>query len=330
MQAALGGAFAAAVLPVSAQTVTTDSEGLDVDTVEIRSGDASVPAYRAQPKDKTNLPVVIVIHEIFGVHAHIADVCRRFAKLGYLAIAPDLFARQGNAEKYPTIKDLVEHIVSKVPDRQVTEDLDATVAWAGKNGGDLSRLGVVGFCWGGRQSWLYAEHNPHVRAAVAWYGFVEGKTDEMTPFNPVDHASLLKVPVLGLYGEGCEHHAGVARRHAQGNPDERFEARARIGDRRVPGCRSRVLCRLPAELCEGRRGGELEARDRVAPQVRRDVNGKRRHGPPLRCDCAAPALRRRAGCDRPRRVRAPLAPRPDTAMRRAGPQLPAPVRCGMR
>ncbi|HHX4057934.1 MAG: dienelactone hydrolase family protein [Burkholderia contaminans] len=201
MQAALGGAFAAAVLPVSAQTVTTDSEGLDVDTVEIRSGDASVPAYRAQPKDKTNLPVVIVIHEIFGVHAHIADVCRRFAKLGYLAIAPDLFARQGNAEKYPTIKDLVDHIVSKVPDRQVTEDLDATVAWAGKNGGDLSRLGVVGFCWGGRQSWLYAEHNPHVRAAVAWYGFVEGKTDEMTPFNPVDHASLLKVPVLGLYGE---------------------------------------------------------------------------------------------------------------------------------
>ena len=170
MQAALGGAFAAAVLPVSAQTVTTDSEGLDVDTIEIRSGDASVPAYRAQPKDKTNLPVVIVIHEIFGVHAHIADVCRRFAKLGYLAIAPDLFVRQGNAAKYPTIKDLSEHIISKVPDRQVTEDLDATVAWAGKNGGDLSRLGVVGFCWGGRQSWLYAEHNPHVRAAVGLYG----------------------------------------------------------------------------------------------------------------------------------------------------------------
>ncbi|MCM2983945.1 dienelactone hydrolase family protein, partial [Niallia circulans] len=157
------------------------------------------PAYRAQPVDKTNLPVVIVIHEIFGVHAHIADVCRRFAKLGYLAIAPDLFARQGNAAKYPTIQALVDNIVSKVPDRQVTEDLDATVAWAGKNGGDLTRLVVTGFCWGGRQAWLYAEHNPHVRAAVAWYGFVEGKTDEMTPFNPVDHASLLKVPVLGLY-----------------------------------------------------------------------------------------------------------------------------------
>ncbi|KVC58054.1 dienelactone hydrolase family protein [Burkholderia stagnalis] len=200
MQAALGSTFAAAVLPVSAQTIATDSAGLDVDTVEIRSGDASVPAYRAQPKDKTNMPVVIVIHEIFAVHAHIADICRRFAKLGYLAIAPDLFARQGDVSKYQTIQDLVANVVSKVPDRQVSEDLDATVAWAGKNGGDLSRLGVVGFCWGGRQSWLYAEHNPHVRAAVAWYGFVEGKTDEMTPFNPVDHADTLKVPVLGLYG----------------------------------------------------------------------------------------------------------------------------------
>ncbi|AOK55779.1 carboxymethylenebutenolidase [Burkholderia stagnalis] len=200
MQAALGSTFAAAVLPVSAQTIATDSAGLDVDTVEIRSGDASVPAYRAQPKDKTNLPVVIVIHEIFAVHAHIADICRRFAKLGYLAIAPDLFARQGDVSKYQTIQDLVANVVSKVPDRQVSEDLDATVAWAGKNGGDLSRLGVVGFCWGGRQSWLYAEHNPHVRAAVAWYGFVEGTTDEMTPFNPVDHADTLKVPVLGLYG----------------------------------------------------------------------------------------------------------------------------------
>ncbi|MBN3786987.1 dienelactone hydrolase family protein [Burkholderia sp. Ac-20353] len=200
MQAALGGTFAAAVLPVSAQTITTDSTGLDAGTVEIRSGDASVPAYRAQPQDKTNLPVVIVIHEIFGVHAHIADVCRRFAKLGYLAIAPELFARQGDASKYPSIQALVEHVVSKVPDRQVTEDLDAAVAWAGKNGGDLSRVGVMGFCWGGRQAWLYAEHNPHVRAAVAWYGFVDGKTDEMTPFNPVDRASTLDVPVLGLYG----------------------------------------------------------------------------------------------------------------------------------
>jgi carboxymethylenebutenolidase len=200
MQAALGSTFAAAVLPVSAQTITTDSVGLDAGAVRIRSGDASVPAYRAQPQGKSNLPVVVVIHEIFGLHAHIADVCRRFAKLGYLAVAPDLFSRQGDASKYPTIQEVYAAVVSKVPDRQITEDLDATVAWATANGGDASRLGVVGFCWGGRQVWLYAEHNPHVRAAVAWYGMVEGKQDEMTPFNPVDRVSSLQVPVLGLYG----------------------------------------------------------------------------------------------------------------------------------
>ncbi|AOJ71004.1 MULTISPECIES: dienelactone hydrolase family protein [Burkholderia] len=200
VKAALGGTFAAAVLPVSAQTITTDSAGLDVDTVEIRSGDSSVPAYRAQPAGKSNLPVIVVIHEIFGVHAHIADICRRFAKLGYLAIAPDLFARQGDPSKYPSIQAVLEQVVGKVPDRQVSEDLDATLAWAGKNGGDLSRLGVTGFCWGGRQAWLFAEHNPHVRAAVAWYGRVVGETSEMTPFNPVDHAAQLKAPTLGLYG----------------------------------------------------------------------------------------------------------------------------------
>ncbi|WP_179400706.1 dienelactone hydrolase family protein [Burkholderia guangdongensis] len=200
VQAALGGTFAAAVLPVSAQTITTDSAGLDAGTVEIRSGDASVPAYRAQPQGKSDLPVVVVIHEIFAVHAHIADVCRRFAKLGYLAVAPDLFSRQGDVSKMPTIQGIVESIVSKVPDREVTEDLDATVAWAIANGGDAKRVGVVGFCWGGRQAWLYAEHNSNVRAAVSWYGMVEGKHDEMTPFNPVDRVSSLQVPVLGFYG----------------------------------------------------------------------------------------------------------------------------------
>ncbi|KVE36293.1 dienelactone hydrolase family protein [Burkholderia sp. TSV86] len=196
----LGGTFAAAVLPVSAQTIITDSAGLDAGTVEIRSGDARIPAYRAQPAGKRNLPVIVVIHEIFGVHAHIADICRRFAKLGYLAIAPNLYARQGEPSKYPSIQALVDEVVRKVPDRQVSEDLDATVVWAGKSGGDLTRLGVTGFCWGGRQAWLFAEHNPRVRAAVAWYGKVIGETNEMTPFNPVDRAAQLKAPVLGLYG----------------------------------------------------------------------------------------------------------------------------------
>jgi carboxymethylenebutenolidase len=174
IKAALGTGFAAAVLPVSAQTIHTDSEGLEAGEVAVHSGDTLVPAYRAQPAGKTHLPVIIVVHEIFGVHEHIADVCRRFAKLGYLAIAPDLYVRQGDASVYPTIQQLSDQLVSKVSDEQVMGDLDATVAWAGANGGDLNRLGVNGFCWGGRIAWLYAEHNPRVKAAVAWYGRVAG------------------------------------------------------------------------------------------------------------------------------------------------------------
>jgi carboxymethylenebutenolidase len=200
MQAALGGAFAASVLPVSAQTITTDSAGLEAGTVAVPSGGDTIPAYRAQPAGAKHLPVMLVIHEIFGVHAHIADICRRFAKLGYLAIAPDLYAREGDASKYPTMQALQSELVSKVPDAQVTADLDATVAWAGAHGGDLERLGVSGYCWGGRQAWLYDEHNPRLRAAVAWYGRVAGDTNAMTPFNPLDQAAQLKAPMLALYG----------------------------------------------------------------------------------------------------------------------------------
>jgi carboxymethylenebutenolidase len=200
IKAALGSGFAAAVLPVSAQTIHTDSEGLEAGEVGLHSGDTLVPAYRAQPKGKTHLPVIVVVHEIFGVHEHIADVCRRFAKLGYLAIAPDLYVREGDASKYPTIQQLDEHIVSKVPDEQVMADLDATVAWAGEHGGDLKRLGLTGFCWGGRIAWLYAEHNPRLKAAVAWYGRLVGGHNAMTPTNPIDRVADLRVPVLGLYG----------------------------------------------------------------------------------------------------------------------------------
>ncbi|RDK00148.1 dienelactone hydrolase family protein [Paraburkholderia lacunae] len=200
IKAALGSGFAAAVLPVSAQTIHTDSEGLEAGEVGVRSGDTLVPAYRAQPKGKTHLPVIIVIHEAFGVHEHIADVCRRFAKLGYLAIAPDLFVRQGDPSVYPTIQQLIAEILEKVPDEQALADLDATVAWAGEHGGDLNRLGVNGFCWGGRIAWLYAEHNPRPKAAVAWYGPVTGAKNAMTPANPLDQVSELHTPVLGLYG----------------------------------------------------------------------------------------------------------------------------------
>ena len=200
IKAALGSGFAAAVLPVSAQTIHTDSAGLDAGEVAFRSGGTLVPAYRARPAGKTHLPVIVVIHEIFGVHEHIADVCRRFARLGYLAIAPDLFVREGDASKYPTIQQLNAAIVSKVPDQQVLQDLDAAVAWAGQNGGDTSRLGINGFCWGGRIAWLYAEHDPNVKAAVAWYGRVAGDHTALTPANPLDLAGNLQVPVLGLYG----------------------------------------------------------------------------------------------------------------------------------
>jgi carboxymethylenebutenolidase len=200
IKAALGSGFAAAVLPVSAQTIHTDSDGLDAGEVAFRSGGTLVPAYRAKPVGKTHLPVIVVIHEIFGVHEHIADVCRRFAKLGYLAIAPDLYVREGDASRYPTIQQLNEAIVSKVPDQQVLQDLDAAVAWTAQNGGDTKRLGVNGFCWGGRIAWLYAEHNPNVKAAVAWYGRVGGDRTALTPANPLDLAGNLQVPVLGLYG----------------------------------------------------------------------------------------------------------------------------------
>ena len=200
LKAALGSGFAAAVLPVSAQTIHTDSEGLDAGEVAFQSNGTLIPAYRAQPRGKTLLPVIIVIHEIFGVHEHIADVCRRLAKLGYLAIAPDFFVREGDASVYPTIQQINENIVSKVPDAQVLGDIDAAIAWAGQHGGDVNRVGVNGFCWGGRYAWLYAEHNPRIKTAVAWYGRVVGDHNANTPQNPLDLAGTLQVPVLGLYG----------------------------------------------------------------------------------------------------------------------------------
>ncbi|QSN63451.1 MULTISPECIES: dienelactone hydrolase family protein [unclassified Caballeronia] len=201
IKAAFGTGFAAAVLPVSAQTIHTDADGLEAGAIGVRGADGTlIPAYRAQPLGKTHLPVIIVIHEIFGVHEHIADVCRRFAKLGYLAIAPDLYTRQGDASVYPSIQQLNDQIVSKVPDSQVLSDIDETVKWAGEHGGDLKRLGITGFCWGGRITWLYAEHNPRVKAAVAWYGRLAGNKTANSPSNAIDNAGELKVPVLGLYG----------------------------------------------------------------------------------------------------------------------------------
>lgn len=201
LKTALGSGFAAAVLPVIAQTVIkTDSEGLTAGAITIKVDGQELPVYRAQPKGKTDLPVILVIPEIFGVHEHIADVTRRFAKLGYLALAPELFFRQGDPKTYTTVVETMRQIVSKVPDEQVMKDLDACVAWADKSDGNTKKLGITGFCWGGRVTWLYAAHNPRVNAGVAWYGRLVGDKTPLTPKHPLDIATTLKVPVLGLYG----------------------------------------------------------------------------------------------------------------------------------
>jgi carboxymethylenebutenolidase len=200
MMTSLGAGFAAAVLPVQAQTmITTDTQGLTAGEVKIptKDGEGSVPAYRAQPAGKTGLPTVLVVQEIFGVHEHIKDVTRRLAKLGYLAIAPELYARQGDVSNM-NVPDILANVVSKVPDVQVMADLDATAAWAAKNGGG-GKLGITGFCWGGRIVWMYAAHNPSLAAGVAWYGNVA------TGRYPGDKGAIdvvdrIKAPVLGLYG----------------------------------------------------------------------------------------------------------------------------------
>jgi carboxymethylenebutenolidase len=201
LKAALGVGYAAATLPIMAQTaIQTDTAGLTAGEEIFDVAGATVPFYYAMPQGKTNLPVILVVQEIFGVHEHIADVCRRFAKAGYLAIAPELYARQGDPRTYTDIGKLMAEVVSKVPDAQVMGDLDAAVQWAGENGGNVKKVGITGFCWGGRITWLYAAHNPAVKAGVAWYGRLVGAASELTPKHPVDLAASLKAPVLGLYG----------------------------------------------------------------------------------------------------------------------------------
>jgi len=197
----VGSGFAAAVLPVAAQTVIkTDSAGLVVGEVTVPVGDFKMPAYRATPANRTNAPVVLVVSEIFGVHEHIADVARRFAKAGYFAIAPELFVRQGDAGSYGEISKLVAEVIAKVPDAQVLGDLDATLAWAKGQGAETTKSAVTGFCWGGRIVWLYAAHNPRLSAGVAWYGRLAGTPAPLFPKQPIDVVGALAAPVLGLYG----------------------------------------------------------------------------------------------------------------------------------
>ncbi len=200
--ATVAAGFALAAGPVCANTViATDTNGLTAGTGSVPVGGGMMPVYYAMPASGGPFPTVLVVQEIFGVHEHIKDVCRRLAKLGYMAIAPELYFRQGDPTKLPDVPTVLKDIVSKVPDAQVMADFDATVAWAiasGRANGD--RLAITGFCWGGRIAWLYAAHQPRVKAAVAWYGRLTGDYGAMTPRHPLDVAKDIKAPVLGLYG----------------------------------------------------------------------------------------------------------------------------------
>ena len=197
---ALGAGFALSVQPVSAETITTDASGLRAGEVKIPVADGEIPAYRAMPSGKTNLATILVVHEIFGVHEWVKDICRRLAKQGYLAVAPYLYSRQGDALAYTDIKKLVDEVVMKAEDEPVLSDLDATVKWAAANGGNAAKLAVTGFCWGGRITWLYTAHNPSIKAGVAWYGGLVPKGEHPRPMQAVSLADKMHGRVLGLYG----------------------------------------------------------------------------------------------------------------------------------
>jgi carboxymethylenebutenolidase len=194
--------FAAAVAPVAGQaTISTDTQGLVAGEVKVPVPDGEMPGYRAVPEGDARRPLVLVVQEVFGVHEHIKDVCRRLAKAGYFAVAPELFARQGDVSKIADVQQIVSTVVAKVPDAQVMQDLDATAAWAASTGrADAAKLGVTGFCWGGRIVWLYAAHAARLKAGVAWYGRLASPSDALRPKQPIDLAGELKAPVLGLYG----------------------------------------------------------------------------------------------------------------------------------
>ncbi len=201
MAANLAAGFAAAVPPVDAQAIHTDVRGLHAGEVRIPAHDGEIPAYHARPTGEGPFPIVLVVHEIFGVHEHIQDICRRLAKQGYLAVAPVLFSRIGDVSKIPDIREIMAQVVGRTPDAQILSDLDAALDWAVQSGkGDGARAAITGFCWGGRITWLYCAHNGKLKAGVAWYGRLEGAVTEMHPRYPVDVTAALRVPVLGLYG----------------------------------------------------------------------------------------------------------------------------------
>lgn len=201
MNSKLPSGFPSSISPVQSQVISTDASGLDAGEIQIPVHDGELPGYQAHPAEGSSFPIILVIQEIFGVHEHIQDICRRLAKLGYLAIAPELYARQGDVSKMTDMQEIFSRVVNRVPDSQIMSDLDAALDWAIRSGkGDTGKIGITGFCWGGRITWLYCAHNPKLKAGVAWYGRLEGNTSELQPRFPLDIAASLEVPVLGLYG----------------------------------------------------------------------------------------------------------------------------------
>lgn len=237
--------YALAAQPVAASAITTDVTGLDAGMTSFQTAGLRMNAYRAKPSGKRNLPVVIVVQEIFGLHEWVKDICRRYAKAGFYAIAPDLYQRQGDATKIADFKVLIGDIVSKVPDAQVMGDLDAVAQFAGTDGGNAAKLGITGFCWGGRIVWLYAAHNPRLKAGVACYGRVVGQPTVLQPkesdrSRPCNQGTGPRA--LWRFGQG--HHPGRRR------DDERCaeSCEKAVDNPCLCGCRSRILCRLSPEL----------------------------------------------------------------------------------
>ncbi len=192
--------YAAAAGPVSAEAIHTDAEGLEEGLVEVPAPGLAMRAYGARPAGDAAAPVVLVVHEIFGVHEYVRDVCRRLARDGYFAVAPDLYQRQGDPAKLADVQSILKEVVYRVPDEQVLSDLDATLAWARKNGGHPKTAGITGFCWGGRIVWLYAAHNPNLKAGIAWYGPLDWPRGPLHKMTPISLAGKIKAPILGLYG----------------------------------------------------------------------------------------------------------------------------------
>ena len=261
--------FALSVQPTGAQTITTDTTGLEAGEVKIPVKDGEMPAYRAMPAEPGPFPVVLVVQEIFGVHEHIKDLCRRLAKVGYLAVAPELYARQGDVSKMTDIQEVISKVVSKVPDEQVMSDLDATVAWAGKSGkGDVKRLAVTGFCWGGRIVWLYAAHNPNLKAGAAWYGRLKSNADRAASETPDRRRLRPQGPCARSLRRRRSRHPGRRRREDAAGAQGR---ESRSGNHPLPRHSARFQCRLPPELSQGASRRRLEADARVVQEERRRV-----------------------------------------------------------